>query len=119
MQSFILSNIGAVFIVAGMWLWRNRSSFAKSAVFTMGTVERSGLQMGRHAKMKVSFDALDGHRYSFYDEQGSYVGPIIAVAYDPANPATAYTVRPGWIWFDPLVLGLIGGVFLVFAFFVR
>ena len=114
MRVFFVVIGGVLLVVASLMAWQSRA-FLASASRATGVVTATPAG-GSHPL--VQFTTADGRVVSF--AQGGFIfgyhpGDAVAVVYDAANPSRAMLDTVGAIWFLPIFLGALGGLFLLVA----
>jgi len=127
---FLLSAVGAVFLVLGIRNFVRTRRFVSRASSATGTVtdvktrtstshSSEGTRVRRYRYPVVRFQTQDGRTVEFETETGTTSfsqgpGEQVEVIYDPLKPEEARIKSFMMLWFRPLILGVVG--FFMFAF---
>jgi hypothetical protein len=128
---FLLSAVGAVFLVLGIRNFVRTRRFVSRASPATGTVtdvktrtstshSSEGTRLRRYRYPVVRFQARDGRTVEFESETGTSSfsqgpGEQVTVLYDPLKPQDARIKTFMMLWFAPLIFSVLGLFMLLFG----
>ena len=112
--------VGSILFIIGVFIFIRTRAFISRAQAVKGTVIKmlssSGSEGGTVYAPVFRFTTIEGQSMevaeSVYSNPPGYsVGDVVEVLYDPQNPSNARTSKMGSLYFVPLLLGGLGGIF--------
>ncbi len=120
-SDLIFNGVGIIFLGLAGWIYQRKRNFILESERAEGVViEMVGSGSGSGTAPIVEYDVIGQkftYRSTLYSSPPSYrVGESVEVFYKAANPEDA--VLKGFMeqWFVVLLLGIIGGIFLLVGF---
>lgn len=119
--SVALGLVGLVLIGIAFFLWSRTKEFVATARPAKGTVTNLISDNEGAVAPVFKFTALNGDiiekRETLYSNPPSHkVGDIIDILYDPNNPQGARIARTSSLYFAPILLAMMGLIFVVSSF---
>lgn len=121
---YVFAVIGSLLLAAALYLYQDKQAFFKKAEVVQGTVTellRSRSDKSIMYRPVVEFETKSGKKAEFTSSVASNpasynVGEKVEVLYDPVNPAKADINGFSALYLGPLILGIIGTVFILISF---
>ncbi len=120
----IMFPIGLAFIAWGSYIFFRNKRLVKKGISVQGFVLENldefsaGLRV-KPSQMHIRFKTLEGKPVTFLSGKGSFLGNVVPILYNPANPTHAMINKNSELWFDSIVLMSCGVFFLITAVLIK
>jgi hypothetical protein len=115
--SIALGFVGLLLLSIAFFLWRRTREFVASARSVKGTVIRMVSDSEGASAPLFKFTASNGDTIekqdTIYSNPPSYrVGDVVDILYDPNHPQSARVAKSSGLYFAPILVGVMGLIFL-------
>ena len=115
--SIILGLVGLVLIGIAFFLWVRTREFIASARPVKGTVIGMDSDSEGASAPVFKFTALNGdivekHETMYSNPPAHRVGDVVDILYDPNDPQHARIAKKSNLYFAPILLAVLGGIFI-------
>ena len=115
--SIILGFVGVVLLGIAFFLWTRTREFVATARPVKGTVIRlvrdsEGASAPVFKFVASNGDAIEKHDTMYSNPPAHKVGDVVDILYDPNNPQGARVAKSSNLYFAPILLAVMGVVFL-------